>query len=127
MAGAVGNILHPTGPDAQAEAAQTIANIWLWVPVHVSIAISIFLIDGARSSLRVLKGGRPEAWARYGYFAAIVGLTIGITQMASDGITAKYASVAWAHSSELEKLAALQVAAMAERCGEVPARAVRIQ
>jgi hypothetical protein len=73
------------------------------------------MLMGLAAISEVLKGSRSGAWARCGYLAAIVGLTIGITLMASDGMTAKYASEAWAQSSEPEKVAALAVAAMAEK------------
>jgi hypothetical protein len=116
VAGAIGNIVHPSVPDAAVEAAQTIADSAIWVPVHVSIAIALFLmLMGLVAVYEMLNDGPSGAWARYGYVAAIVGLTVGVILMASDGITAKYASEAWVQAPEPEKVAALRVADMAEK------------
>jgi hypothetical protein len=52
VAGAMGNILHPAVPDAEAGAAQTIADSAIWVPVHLDCHLDLSYADGARGNLR---------------------------------------------------------------------------
>lgn len=112
---AMGNILHPQVSGGAAVAATTIANSTVWVPAHVVIAISIFMmVIGLAAFMHWLPDGMPKVWSRFGMIAAIVGVTIGIALMATDGIAAKYASLEWqAAKGEIAKEAALAVADMA--------------
>lgn len=112
---AVGNILHPAVPDDSEEAARLIAQSAIWVPAHLLIAVSVFMMAFGLLAVTYAAGrSRGYIWGVFGFVAAVAGVVIGIALMATDGITAKYASVAWLRSPGPEQAAALQVASFAE-------------
>ena len=113
---AVGNILHPDVPDGDAAAADLIAGSAIWVPAHLLIAVTVSLMAFGLLAVTCSIGRpRASAWAVFGLVSAMTGVTIGVALMAADGITAKYASVAFIDSQGAASEAALQIAAFAER------------
>lgn len=112
---AVGNILHPGVPTDTAAAARVIAHSAIWVPAHLVIAVTVFMMLFGLLALTVsLRHDRAHPWGVLGLLAGLVGVAIGFTLMAADGVTAKYAAVAWTNSVGAEEVPALSVASFAE-------------
>ena len=111
LIGMVGNLLHPVVPTGDPELiAGTIAESRTWIPVHLAIVLGIILMLGGLVAIsRSITGGLPGALARFGRFAAVAGVTVGVILVTVDGLAAKHLADAWAAAAPEEEIAALQV------------------
>lgn len=96
--GGVGNLAHPVTPiDDPVGVARAIAESDIWVPVHVVIVFGIVLMLGGLVALyHSIRGGVAGALARFGLFAAVVGVTIGLVLVILDGVAAPQLAEEWA-------------------------------
>jgi hypothetical protein len=107
----VGNLLHPVTPRNDPEGvAQVIAQSDYWTHIHLIIALGIILMLGGLIAIRhAIEGGLPEALARLGVYAGIVGVTVGLITVILDGVAAKTLADQWAIASASEKAIALHL------------------
>lgn len=95
----VGNLLHPqtpTGNDPNGT-AQAIAESDIWTPVHLTIVVGLILMFGGLVAIYHAIAAEPaRTLARFGYLAAIGGITVGLILVILDGVSAKHLADAWA-------------------------------
>jgi hypothetical protein len=105
----VGNLLHPATPEHdQIGVARVIADSDIWVPVHLTIVLGIFLmLLGLVALYHSIRGGLAGALARFGLFAGVVGATIGLVLVILDGVGAYQLAQEWASASAERKELAL--------------------
>ena len=108
---AVGNLLHPVTPRDDPEGvAQVIAQSEHWTLIHLIIVLGIILMLAGLIAIRhSIEGGLPKALARLGFYAATVGVTVGLITVILDGVAAKQLADQWAMASESEKPVALSL------------------
>jgi hypothetical protein len=106
----VGNLVHPATPiDDPHGVAHTIAGSSAWTPIHLVIIFGILLMLGGLFALsQSIREGLAGALARLGWAVAIVGVTIGLVLVITDGVAAKQLADSWAAAPEAEKAAALR-------------------
>lgn len=69
--------------------ARVIADSEIWVPVHLAIVLGIVLMLGGLVAVyHSIRGGLAGALARFGLFAAVAGVTIGLVLVILDGVAA---------------------------------------
>jgi hypothetical protein len=107
----VGNLLHPSTPTGDPEGvARVIADSESWVPVHLAIVLGLILMLGGLVAIyHSITGGLAGAMARFGYIAAIGGVTVGLILVILDGVGAKVIAEAWATAPPQEAPAALRL------------------
>lgn len=107
----VGNLLHPITPrDDPQGVAQVIAQSEQWTLVHLIISLGVILMLAGLIAIRhSIEGGLPEALARMGVYAGIIGVTVGLITVILDGVAAKKLADQWAMASESEKTIALHL------------------
>jgi hypothetical protein len=107
--GGVGNLVHPVTPEHDPlGTARVIADSGIWTPVHLAIVLGIFLMLGGLVAVyHSIGGGLPGALARFGLFAAVVGVTIGLILVILDGVAARQLAQEWASAASGEKATAL--------------------
>ena len=105
----VGNLLHPVTPiDDPEGVARVIAESDIWVPVHVVIVFGIVLMLGGLVAVyHSIRGGVAGALARFGLFAAVAGVTIGLVLVILDGVAAPQLAEEWAAAPPDEQAVAL--------------------
>jgi hypothetical protein len=105
----VGNILHPVTPiDDPEGVARVIAESDIWVPVHVVIVFGIVLMLGGLVAVyHSIRGGVAGALARFGLFAAVAGVTIGLVLVILDGVAAPQLAEEWATAPPNDQAVAL--------------------
>lgn len=116
MAG-VGNLLHPITPrnDDAEGVAHAIAESGQWTLIHMIIVLgTLFMLAGLVAIRHTAQGGLPEALARLGVYAGIIGLTIGLIIVTLDGVAAKVLADRWALLSGPEKDIGLQMVTLNE-------------
>jgi hypothetical protein len=107
--GGVGNLVHPVTPEKDPEGvAEVIADSGIWTPVHLVIVLGIFLMLGGLIAIyQTIRGGLAGALARFGLFAAVVGVTTGLILVILDGVAARQLAQEWATADPGEKATAL--------------------
>ena len=110
LAGA-GNLLHPATPVGQSEGvARAIAQSTGWAPIHLMIVAGLILMfAGLVAISRSIKVGLAGALARFGYAAAVAGITIGVLLVTIDGVAAKHLADVWAASPPVQRADALRL------------------
>jgi hypothetical protein len=108
---AVGNVLHPVTPRDDPEGvARVIADSDAWTLIHVVIIIGIICMLGGLVAVRhSIVGGIAEALARFGMYAATIGVTLGIATVILDGVGAKQLADQWAAAPDPERAVALSL------------------
>jgi hypothetical protein len=107
----VGNLLHPITPRDNPEGvAQVIAQSQHWTLIHLIITLGIILMLAGLIAIRhAIEGGLPEALARLGVYAGIVGVTVGMITVILDGVAAKTLADQWAITPASEEAVALHL------------------
>jgi hypothetical protein len=107
----VGNLLHPATPTGDPEGvARTIADSRIWVVDHLVIVVGLILMLGGLVAIfHSIQGGLPGALARFGYVAAVAGVTVGLILVILDGVAAKQIAEAWAAAPPDERAVALRL------------------
>jgi hypothetical protein len=115
LAGA-GNILHPITPRDDPEGvAHVIAESGQWTLIHMVIVFGTLLMLAGLVAIRhTAKGGLPEALAKLGLYAGIIGVTIGIICVTLDGVAAKALADQWASLTGPEKDIGLNMVSLNE-------------
>lgn len=78
LAGAVllllGNLVHPVDASPTSTSRLELAGDWIWMPVHIALAVAILLLVGATAVLeRAFVGPRKRALARFATVTAVIG------------------------------------------------------
>src|SRR6266498_5887582 len=109
--GMVGNLLHPVTPiDDPEGVARVIANSEIWVAIHLVILFGIILMLGGLVAIyHSIRGGIAGALARFGLFAAVAGVTIGLVLVILDGVAAPQLAQEWAAASPGDQAVALDL------------------
>jgi hypothetical protein len=109
LLGGVGNLVHPDTPeDDPVGVARVIADSGMWTPIHLVIVLGIFLMLGGLVAIYLtIREGLPGALARFGLFAAVAGVTIGLVLVILDGVAARQLAQEWASAAPDEKTTAL--------------------
>jgi hypothetical protein len=82
----------------------------MWTPIHLEIIAGLILMLGGLLAIsQSIEGGLAGALARFGYAAAIAGMTVGLVLIMVDGVAAKHLATAWAVAPSDERPAALRV------------------
>jgi hypothetical protein len=107
--GMVGNLIHPVTPmDDMEGVAQVIAESGAWIPIHLSIVIGIALMLLALTAIHhSIRGGVAGALARFGLFAGVAGVTVGLILVILDGVAASQLAEEWATAPADQKATAL--------------------
>jgi hypothetical protein len=110
LLGMVGNLIHPATPlDDPQGVARVIAASDAWFAIHFGIVIGITLMFGGLIALyHSIRGGLPGALARFGLFAAGVGIAVGLILTILDGVAAKQLADEWASATAETRFIALQ-------------------
>jgi hypothetical protein len=105
----VGNLVHPVTPmNDPVGVARVIADSGGWVPVHLAIVVGILLMLGGLVALdHSIGGGIAGTLARFGLWAAVGGVTIGLVLVILDGVAARQLAQEWAAAPPGEQAAAL--------------------
>jgi hypothetical protein len=105
----VGNLLHPVTPmNDPVGVARVIADSDSWVPVHLAIVVGILLMLGGLVALHhSIHGGVAGTLARFGLFAAVSGVTIGLALVILDGVAAYQLAQEWAAAPPGDQAVAL--------------------
>jgi len=103
--GGVGNVLHPATPiDDPEGVARVIAESEIWIPVHVVIVLGIGLMLGGLVALyHSIQGGVGGVLARFGLFAGVAGVTIGLVLVILDGVAARQLAEEWSAAPPAER------------------------
>jgi Domain of unknown function (DUF4386) len=109
--GGVGNLIHPVTPEHNpVGVARVIADSGIWTPVHLMIVLGIFLMFGGLVAIyHSIRGGLAGALARFGLFAAVAGVTIGLVLVILDGVAARQLAQEWASAAPHQKAMALSL------------------
>jgi hypothetical protein len=87
-----------------------IADSEIWVPVHLVIVLGLVLMLGGLVALyQSIRGGTAGVLARFGLFAAVAGVTIGVADVLMDGVGAPQLAQEWAAAPAAQKATALSV------------------
>jgi Domain of unknown function (DUF4386) len=107
----VGNLLHPVTPDNDpVGVARVIAGSDIWIPVHLVIVLGIVLMLGGLVAIyHAVPNGLPAALARFGLFAAVAGVTIGLVLVTLDGVAAPQLAQEWASAAPGQQATALSL------------------
>jgi Domain of unknown function (DUF4386) len=107
--GGVGNLVHPVTPeDDPVGVAQVIADSDLWTPIHLAIVLGIFLMLGGLVAIYLsIREGLAGALARFGLFAGVAGVTIGLILVILDGVAARQLAQEWASAAPADRATAL--------------------
>jgi hypothetical protein len=105
----VGNLVHPVTPmNDPVGVARVIAGSGSWVPVHLAIVVGILLMLGGLVALdRSIGGGIAGTLARFGLWAAVGGVTIGLVLVILDGVAAHQLAQEWAAAPPGDQAVAL--------------------
>jgi hypothetical protein len=109
LLGLVGNLLHPVTPmDDPEGVARVIADSEGWVVTHMAIVIGIMLMLGGLVGIHhSIRGGIAEVLARFGLYAGIAGITVGLILVTLDGVAAPQLAEEWAAASPDQQQTAL--------------------
>ena len=105
----VGNLLHPVTPmDDPVGVARVIADSGAWVPVHLAIVAGIVLMLGGLVALdHSIRGGLAGTLARFGLWAGVSGVTIGLILVILDAVAARQLAQEWAAAPPADQAVAL--------------------
>jgi hypothetical protein len=105
----VGNLVHPVTPEHDpVGVARVIADSEIWVPVHLAIVAGIVLMLGGLVAVyHSIREGIAGALARFGLFAAVAGVTIGLVLVILDGVAAPQLAQEWAAAPPGDQAVAL--------------------
>jgi hypothetical protein len=105
----IGNLVHPVTPeDDPRGVAQVIADSDLWTPIHLAIVLGIFLMLGGLVAIYLsIREGPAAALARFGLFAGVAGVTIGLILVILDGVAARQLAQEWASAAPADSATAL--------------------
>jgi len=105
LLGGVGNLLHPVTPiDDPEGVARVISESDIWVPVHMVIVLGIGLMLGGLVALyHSIQGGMAGVLARFGLFAGVAGVTIGLVLVILDGVAARQLAEEWSGAPPAER------------------------
>jgi hypothetical protein len=105
----VGNLVHPVTPmNDPVGVARVIADSGGWVPVHLAIVVGILLMLGGLVALdESIRGGIAGTLARFGLWAGVVGVTIGLVLVILDGVAARQLAQEWAAAPPGDQAVAL--------------------
>ncbi len=98
LLGLVGNLIHPDtpGPFDPEGTARFVAENQIWVPLHLTLMVAFLLMLGGLVAIHhSLIGGLPGVLARFGLVAAIVGTTVGVIILTTDGFASKHLAEYW--------------------------------
>jgi len=111
LLGLVGNLVHPATPlNNPGDVARTIADSDAWFAIHFAIIVGMTLMLGALVALyHSIEEGLPRVLARFGLFAATVGVSVGLITIVLDGVAAKQLADEWAAGSGDNATIALQL------------------
>jgi hypothetical protein len=114
--GGIGNLVHPVTPmDDPVGVARVIADSEAWVAVHLTIVLGIVLMLGGLIALyHSIRGGVAGALARFGLFAAVAGVTIGLVLVTLDGVAAPQLAKEWAAAPPEDQAVALGLVHVSE-------------
>ncbi len=106
----VGNLLHPMTPVGDPlGVGHAIHASAAWTIVHMVIVLGLILMLGGLVAIsQSIRGPLASALARFGYVAALAGVTVGLVLVTLDGIAAKQLADAWAEAPAAEQAAALR-------------------
>jgi hypothetical protein len=109
--GLIGNLIHPVTPmDDPEGVARVIAESEIWVPVHLAIVLGIVLMLGGLVAIyHSIRGGIAGALVRFGLFAAVAGVTIGLVLVILDGVAAPQLAEEWAAARPDQQATALSL------------------
>ena len=109
--GLIGNLVHPVTPmDDPDGVARVIAESEIWVPVHLAIVLGIVLMLGGLVAIyHSIRGGIAGALVRFGLFAAVAGVTIGLVLVTLDGVAAPQLAQEWAAAPPDQQATALSL------------------
>ncbi len=96
--GLVGNLIHPEtpGPFDPEGTARVVAESQIWVPLHLTLMVAFLLMLGGLVAIHhSLGGGLPGVLARFGLVAGIVGTTVGVIILTTDGFASKHLADFW--------------------------------
>ena len=107
--GLVGNLIHPVTPmDDPEGVARVIADSGGWVVIHIAIVVGIMLMLGGLVAIdHSIRGGLAEVLARFGLFAGVAGVTVGVMLVTLDGVAAPQLAEEWAEASPDQQATAL--------------------
>lgn len=102
LLGLVGNLLHPeTAAPGAPETARVIAESQIWIPLHIGLIAGFMLMLGGLVAIqRSMSSGLAGALARLGVVAAIVGTSVGIIDLTTDGFASRHLAIAWLDAPE---------------------------
>ena len=105
----VGNLVHPVTPmHDQVGVARVMADSDIWVAVHLAIVVGILLMLGGLVAVYdSIRGGLAGALARFGLFAGVAGVTIGLVLVILDGVAAPQLAQEWAAAPPGDQAVAL--------------------
>jgi hypothetical protein len=109
LLGLVGNLIHPVTPmDDPEGVARVIADSGAWIVIHIAIVIGIMLMLGGLVAIyHSIRGGTAEVLARFGLFAGVAGITVGLILVTLDGVAAPQLAEEWAEASPARQATAL--------------------
>jgi hypothetical protein len=104
-----GNLLHPeTAAPGEPETARVIAESQIWIPLHIGLILGFVLMLGGLVAIgRSMSGGIAGALAHLGAAAAIIGTSVGVILLTTDGFASKHLASAWLDAPEDQKAFAL--------------------
>jgi hypothetical protein len=104
LLGLVGNLIHPVTPiDDPEGVARVIADSDAWFPIHFVIIVGITLMLGGLVALyHSIVEELAHVLARFGLFAATVGIAVGLITVILDGVAAKQLADQWAAAASGE-------------------------
>lgn len=107
----IGNLLHPMTPVGDpAGVGHAIHGSDSWTMVHLVIVLGLILMLGGLVAIcQSIRGPLAAALARFGYVAALAGVTLGLVLVTLDGVAAKQLADAWAEAPAAEQAAALRI------------------
>src|SRR4029453_2261361 len=105
----VGNLVHPVTPmNDPVGVARVIADSGSWVPVHLALVVGILLMRGGLVALyHAIGEGIAGTLARFGLWAAVGGVTIGLVLVILDGVAAHQLAREWAAAPPDDQAVAL--------------------
>ena len=106
----IGNLLHPMTPTGDpVGVGHAIHGSDAWTLIHMTIVIGLILMLGGLMAIaESMREPFAAAVARFGWAAALAGVTVGLILVTLDGIAAKQLADAWAAAPIAEQPAAMR-------------------
>lgn len=111
LLGMVGNLLHPQTPfDDPAGTAEIISGSGSWITLHLVIVVGLFfMLLGLFALYRSITGPVPQALAQFGMLSAVVGISVGLLLVITDGVAARQLAEEWAAAPAAEQAMAVRI------------------